>query len=636
MKFKKSLLLLVFILNLIVPNLNSLFAQDAFQKGYFTFPVKPGQINFLSGSMGELRTNHFHGGIDIKTEARIGLPIFAAAEGYISRIRVSTSGYGNMIHITHPNGLVTVYAHLEKFNDKLWDYTLKKQYEKESFEIDLSPGKDELLVKKGELIAYGGNTGGSRGPHLHFEIRDVNNKMYNPLFFGFNEIKDNLPPIFDKIALNTFSIHSRIEDEFGRYEAKPIKVGKNYEISRPINANGLLGLEIKALDKMNGTHNSYGITCIEVKMDGEEIFYHNLKTFNFDENRYINSHINYEYFTKTGRRFEKCYIPDGNKLSTYKQFSNKGKIFINDSLKHKVEVTIYDAYNNSSKLIFFIKGEKNNQKTTSSTLQNNYPGITEDLFENIIRITGKAGIDDQAKIYAKNRIIPLDPAYFKNGLAVYLFDLRKGLPDSVEVGGKIKDLNYVAMAPSGKEFVFKNPRLQVKFPADALFDTLYMKVDHKVVSGKEIFQINDASTPVFTLPEYTLYPYKPIIVKNLTHVYGIKSSSSFEGGVWNGESIKFNSKNLGKFTLGLDNEKPVIKLISSKGNHIRFNIFDRNSGIASFRATINGQWILMSYDHKRNLIWSELLDKDMKIKGDFELEVKDRAGNVSTYRTKVL
>src|SRR5690606_4142631 len=149
------------------------------------FPVKPGQQNFLSGTMGEIRPNHFHGGIDIKTGAEIGWPIYAAADGYVSRYKASTYGYGNVIYLTHPNGLVTVYAHLDRFAEPIAGYMLRKQYENQSYELELKPEKDIFKFKKGDIIGYGGNTGGSGGPHLHFEIRDSNHTQYNPLRFKF-------------------------------------------------------------------------------------------------------------------------------------------------------------------------------------------------------------------------------------------------------------------------------------------------------------------------------------------------------------------------------------------------------------------------------------------------------------------
>lgn len=159
------------------------FAQKAsFPKGYFIFPINPGQKNTLAGVLGDLRTNHFHAGIDIRTQQREGLQVLAAADGYISKIKVQTTGYGNVIFIKHPNGMTTVYGHLLSFADPMGSYLREKQYERKTFEIEINPSPEQFPVRKGELIGLSGNTGGSAGPHLHFEIRDSKDNYLNPLF----------------------------------------------------------------------------------------------------------------------------------------------------------------------------------------------------------------------------------------------------------------------------------------------------------------------------------------------------------------------------------------------------------------------------------------------------------------------
>ena len=340
---------------------NALFAQaqSAYPKGYFMFPIKPGQRNYLAANMGELRPNHFHGGMDIKTDGQIGLPVYACADGYVSRMRVSTNGYGNTLYITHPNGLVTVYAHLDKFNATIHAYELEQLYARKETDIDIPIPPTALPIKKGEVIAKSGNTGGSSGPHLHFEIRDSRENVLNPALFGFTEIVDNIKPTFDKIAIRTMDVDSRVNDELGRAEftAQLVSTGK-YTITQPITAKGLLGIEIKVHDKMNETHNVYGINCIELKVDGKEVFYHNLETYAFNESRYINVHIDYETYILKKQYFQKCYVADGNNLNFYLMNPLQGKIPINDSVSHKIDLRIYDSNGNASSLTFTIKGKQ--------------------------------------------------------------------------------------------------------------------------------------------------------------------------------------------------------------------------------------------------------------------------------------
>lgn len=173
----------------------SVFAQVDYPKDYFRSPLDiPMQ---LSGNFGELRNNHFHAGFDLKTQQKEGLPIFAVADGYISRIKISTFGNGKTLYITHSNGFTSVYAHLQKTSDSIEKFIKKVHYQEQSFEIEkfLKPG--EFIVSKGEIIAFSGNSGASEGPHLHFEFRDnVTENIINPMLFGFNQfLKDTKKPV---------------------------------------------------------------------------------------------------------------------------------------------------------------------------------------------------------------------------------------------------------------------------------------------------------------------------------------------------------------------------------------------------------------------------------------------------------
>src|SRR5690554_1424403 len=177
------------------------FAQKNHPKDYFVSPMDVPL--HMSGTFGELRNNHFHSGIDFKTQQREGQNVLAAAEGYVSRIKVSTWGYGKALYITHPNGYTTVYAHLQKYSPEIEAYVKKRQYYQKSFEVEFFPGASDLKVTQGQLIGLSGNSGGSGGPHLHFEIRDSKTEnIINPLFFGFDKlITDTKKPILNHVTV---------------------------------------------------------------------------------------------------------------------------------------------------------------------------------------------------------------------------------------------------------------------------------------------------------------------------------------------------------------------------------------------------------------------------------------------------
>mgnify|MGYP003937934351 CR=1 FL=1 len=612
------------------------FAQSQIPVGYFLFPIKPGQQNFLAGNMGELRPNHFHGGLDIKTEMRTGLPVYASADGYVSRLKVSSFGYGNTVYITHPNGLVTVYAHLDKFNKEIGDVVRQYQYENQQFEVDFNLPEGKLPVKKGEIIALSGNSGSSGGPHLHYEIRDVNENLLNPLDFKFAELKDNIAPVFSKIALVTTDAQSRVNQEFGRFEFNTVKVGTSYTVPTKITAWGTIGLQIKVHDQMNGTSNTYGVKFIRVYEDGKLLFDHDLSTFGFHENRYINVHMDYEAFLEKGAKFQKCYISDGDKLNSYNRNLGKGYLHLSDGQNHKIEVEIEDSYENISKLVFNIQST---EPVKGAIVPNTKAVYDYAVSENILKIRGKASANCSAKLYTSNKEeLVLSPDYFKNGQAVYLYDLRKGLPDSVVLDRQTLHFNFVASVPPGQEKTIQQGNMTVKIPADAIFDTLYLQTRIDTSKGKESFILGHHSIPLFTAIDVAYETAHPDAINkscSYVHLKNKLRGQQHEKGCWTENTLAFKTKSFGHFVIVDDTVKPVIKSLGVSGNCIKFLISDSKSGIESFKATLNGEWILMNYDHKRNLLWSERYDKTVPLKGAFKLEVKDQAGNISTYSTNI-
>jgi hypothetical protein len=621
---------LLYSLLLLLLSLSSWAQGITYPKGYFMFPINPGQRNYLSANMGELRPNHFHGGMDIKTGGVIGLPIYCAADGYVSRLIVSTYGYGKTLYITHPNGLVTVYAHIDHFNPTIAAYALQQQYDLQNFDIDIHLTPGTLVVKKGEVIAYSGNTGSSGGPHLHWEIRTPREYLLDPMRFGFSEIIDTQTPVFDKVAISAMDINARVNGEMGRKEFTPVLVsGSKYRISDKITANGLIGIEIKTHDRMNDTHNSYGITCIEVKVDGRETFFHNLETFHFYENRYINVHVDYETMITKGQRFERCYVADGNNLSCYLMNPDMGKIRISEDRLHDVEIRIYDASGNMSVLNFQIQGKKAPEAITANVT----PAPSSKLMENTFKITGSAGSTSCSLYVAKKGLLVLNPSYKINTTPVYLFDMRTGLPDSVVAGTYKEKYDFVATIYPGKQ-TYVNDNLTLQFSDSTLFDTLYLRVkNHIPIGGSETFEINNPTVPVFG-PIGVIYCPKDSAFKlNKCYFYNINNSSTgkYEGGEWTQDTISHQLKYLGKYKVAVDQTPPSITYKSHTTKRINFNIFDRESGIGIIRATLNGEWVLMNYEHKTGLIWSEFLDKNKTLSGKFVLEVIDKGGNVTKW-----
>ena len=610
---------------------NNTSHAQAPEKGYLMFPIKPGQTNFLSANMGELRPNHFHAGIDIKTNFATGLPVYAAQDGYVSRVRVSSHGYSNTLYITHPNGLVTVYAHLENFSESIKNYVINYQYKNETFELDHYLTKHLIKIKKGDIIAMSGNTGSSGGPHLHFEVRDSLERVLNPLQYGFTEIKDNLPPVIQKIAVKPLDINSRVHNEFNLKEWNVSrKLDGTYQIPNTIEAYGSVGLEIKVYDKMNETSNIYGINCIELFVNGEEVFYHNIETFAFDESKYINVHIDYEYLVSHRQRLERCYVADGNKLSTYNKVRNRGRITIAPNEVKNIEIRVYDTFGNKSILKCSIKGVKPNQNHIFSSAMLSSGSKVD---ENTLVVACNSQADEKASLYLKGKEVKLTPAYRLHLMNIYLYDLRKGLPDSIKTFSYKEKFNFIATIPPGKNITINHNNLSIGFADTTLFDTLYLQVNTDIIpNGDEIFEINSPSTPMFGKVNVKYNPANNKHKSERCYIYSVNGGSNhkFEGGEWNENNILYDIKYLGKFTVRKDTIPPKITPKRATGSKVEFSVYDLQSGIKSFRAECNGKWVLMNYDHKTAKLWSETKIPGEKLKGKFTLEVIDKSYNSTT------
>lgn len=603
----------------------------AVQPGYFLFPIMPGEANSLSGGLGDLRPNHFHAGIDIRTAQREGLDVYAAADGYVSRIAVFTGGYGNVIFIKHPNGLTTVYGHLKTLNDTLGRFLRSEQYKKQTFEIDLRPEPNQFRVKKGEIIALSGNTGGSGGPHLHFEIRDEKNNLLNPLLFGFQEIEDELPPFFERIALQPLTPASRVNGQANRLAITPIRrPNGDYVLTQPVSASGLLGLEVLGHDRTSGSPFKNGLTCIEIQLDDQEVFAYNMNNFPNEATRLINLHMNYGVEQTTGQRFHRCYLADGNTLNLYRFDRRRGKLPLFDGKPHEVTITLYDCSQHSSTLRFTI-----NPEAESAPIAKLIPGklptaISSWVEENTLIIRARnfpTTTAPTAQLYLSGATLELPVNYVRSNEAMYVVDLQKYLPDSVRIGKTVQALNYKKRIFPGQEMTYKDSSVTITFRPESLYDTLHLAVSS---SGNRL-TINQGTVALNDYFEVNFAPTEPLENSRKTQMYLVNGGGrSYVGGFWKDNRFLFKARQLGTFQLLTDLNPPTVKILRKDYQALVATVKDDLSGIDTVRAIVNGEWILMQYDYKRALIWSDKLDPSKPFEGSVVLEVKDRAGNLTT------
>lgn len=601
-----------------------LSGQSFTHDNYYLFPIKPGQQNYLAGTMGEMRASHFHAGLDIKTDGQTGLPVYAAADGYISRIRVATSGYGQALYLTHPNGTTTVYAHLDRFQDEIDQYVLEQQYAEESYEVQFFPQKEQFQFRQGEVIAYSGNTGSSSGPHLHFEIRDLNQRILDPLKFNFKEIKDDIRPVMKNIAFVTLDGNARINNTYGRYQFDVLRTGDVYNTRVPIKLQGNIGVEIYAYDLLNGVWNRNGIPEITMLIDGDTIFQQLKTSLSFSKQRNILVHMDYDAYRNVGRKYNKLFIDDGNTNDFYTIPSNG--YFFTDSV-HTVTIHMKDSYGNISTFESLV----NNRKVLNPP----DPRIEQfETYRNHLHFRANYSVvPNDLKLYLGGGVADLSPYRTDSKAAYYLWDLRNGLPDSIYFCGEMIRTGIYAMIPSNEEISFYNHDVDLFFDKYTLFDTLYLsfKKGYDSINQLELFEFPHLDYPLRSSVGIQLKPKNTYPEKSQVYSY-YAGNLSYLGGEWADSLISFRASNFGTFTIAQDSIAPEITPRIINEQEVYFKIEDDLSGIKSYKATLNGSFLLMKYEYKRDLIWSVKKDENIPIKGVFILEVIDNAGNINTYK----
>lgn len=314
----------------------------------------------LSGNFGELRNNHFHSGIDFKTQQVVDKPIVAIEDGYVSRISISPGGYGLALYIDHPStGHTSVYAHLNSFSKEIEEWVREQQYLQERFSVTLYPEAGRLPVKKGQQVALSGNTGGSGGPHLHFEIRDSHSEEPLDALEFLADIPDTRKPdirgitfypIVEKGVVNGSTQPVRLnisKDKAGN----PLVLGKNIE------AWGWIGLGVKAYDRMDGQNNVYGVKHIRLFVDDRQVFSSSMNRFSFSDTRMLNSFVDFEEWRRRSSFFMKSFIEPGNKLSLYNA-ENNGYIDIDEEKPYHLRYELEDHYGNRLTYNFTVNGKR--------------------------------------------------------------------------------------------------------------------------------------------------------------------------------------------------------------------------------------------------------------------------------------
>lgn len=529
------------------------YAQEKTQATFsppFNFPLT------LSGNFGEIRSNHFHGGLDFKTGGVVNKPVLAIADGYISRIRV-TNGSGCVLDVCYNNGYSTINRHLNAFVAPIARRVEKLQYEKESWEVEIVPAPDEYPVKAGQQIAWSGNTGYSFGPHLHLDLFETATGDYvDPMPFFMTKIKDTRVPKADGIMLFPQLGKGLVE---GSEQHKTILPNTQ----RPVEAWGVIGAGIKAFDYMDGAGNHYGVHTVLLTVDGNEVFRSSVDRFSPDENPMINSWTYGQYM--------KSFIDPGNTLRLLKASNgNRGLVTIDEERDYQFLYTLKDVFGNTSRYRFTVRGKKQ----------------------------------------------PITPLQHREK---YFFGWDK--------------TNYL-----------QEPGMTLVVPKGMLYDDIPIYYNVKADSGAIafVYQLNDKPVPLNGGCELRIgLRRKPVADTTKYYVARVTSNGGMysAGGAYEDGFMKTRIRELGTYTVAVDTVPPMITPVGQaawgRNKKIVYRLKDKETGIRSYRGTIDGKYALFGRPNITKSYWEcELDPKHVKKGGKHQVEmtVTDDCGNQSVSR----
>lgn len=544
--------------------------QVSYPTDYFRSPLNiPLSI---SGSFGELRSNHFHSGLDIKTQGQTGLPVYAIADGFVARIKVEFYGYGKAIYISHPNGYTSVYAHLNSFSPAIEKHIKALQYQKQSYAVETFPDAALLPVKKDEIIAYSGNTGGSAGPHLHFEIRNTGSeKPINPMFFGL-DIADSKPPVVDGVYLYPADETASIKGKNQRTQLLFQSQKPGYVRTQTVTASGPVYVGFSAYDRFDLSYNKNGIYQVHSYVNGLRNFGYKLETFSFGETRYLNALIDYAQYRQNGTRIQRLYKPPYNFLDIYEDNDHNGIIHLKDSTDYLVRLIITDSKYN----------------------------------ETIVEVPIRANKPDSI-------------SYTANKRSGFLIMPNKNFSFSQE-GVSVNFDKWTFYEPF--EFNFQKT------------DSLTFNIHNEFVPVHKNFDLS------IDMPGYSTAQLQKMYIAEIDKGKSYYNRTSVEG-----NKLTTRVRYLGNYTVLTDEKSPKVYPINFKNGqwltnfrYLKVHISDDESGIDTYSATIDGQWVLFEYESKNNILTFDFTDLDLPqtpgAKHLLKVEVKDNMGNTKLFQAE--
>lgn len=545
-----------------------LSAQINYPKDYFSPPLSiPMQ---LSGNFGELRPNHFHAGFDLKTMQKEGLEVHAVADGYVSRLKISTFGNGKTIYITHPNGFTSVYGHLQKATDTIEDFIKKTHYKEQSFEFEVYLKPGELIVKKGQIIALSGNTGASEGPHLHFEFRDnITENIINPMLFGFDKmLQDTKKPIISSVYVYPLNDETVVNQSKRPLTLNLVLQKDGTYLADKVLANGTIGFGVNTYDFDNVSFNRNGVYKVLTFYNGVPNFGYQFDTYSFDEMRYINALIDYSKYKKTQQRVQKLFMKNPYKHSVITNVTQGGMIDVLPNLASVYRIEVSDFYGNQSTITIPIKYD-----SAATT------------------VVVKEPIPSKYLVKATK-----DSSFEKDNMAVFF--------------------------PAGTFYEDFNVNFDVKK------DTLYLHEDTVPAHSNFTITIEDHKYSKTQIEKVFL---AKIDGKKIGYISSFRKENVFTA---NTKTLGKFALVLDTIAPRITITKSIEGKTLTIQKNIQLAISDLLSGIKSYNGYLNGKWILFEYDNKTKKITHNFSDEIVtEGRNELKVVVIDNVGNSTIFET---
>jgi hypothetical protein len=529
---------------------------------------------YISGSFGEVRSNSFHAGLDFRTGGQVGSKVFSSENGFVSRIRVSPVGFGKAVYIQHPNGLTTVYAHLDRFVKHIDEYVKEHQYRQKSFEVDLYLKPNDFPVKRGDFIAISGNSGSSGGPHLHYEVRSTENQTpLNPSFSNL-PIVDTIPPVIKSAWIYPLDSTSQINSVNKKLELFVQGNYKRFRVKDTVRVNGKIGVGVETFDYLSGESLRCGVYSIAMFVNNKLIYKFQIDEFNFFETRYSNSHIDFEEQQLSKKRIHRLFLDPNNRFSAYKNVINRGIIDIKKDTLYSIKIQVGDAYGKNSELQLFMMGtdieisQKNIEYPNDSVIKPYWLFYMDNFFENDF-------------FWVR---VPKNSLY--NNLS-FTYQISDSIPYSIspviQVHNRFTPIHRpytLAVKVDSLSNNYRSKALLAAINPDGKFEAVDANYVNGFIQGTVNF-FGDFVAVVDTIPP-------AITPLNIT-----------------------NGKNM------------------SKESSIRLKVDDQLSGILQITGLINDEWALFEYDPKNYLISYEFDSKRLRRNSNHNLflTVEDKKGN---------